>query len=340
MNLDPISINKFSASKRARLEACLSGIKPDRTPIALWRHFPVDDQTPEGLAAATLDFQRTYNFDFIKVTPTSSFCLKDWGSQDEWQGATEGTRVYTRRIIQSPEDWTRLSILDPLNGYLGEQLVCLRLLMEECNTGPDPVPVIQTIFSPLAQAKNLAGADLLLVHLRQYPEALQAGLKIIAESTARFIELTRSIGIAGIFYAVQQASYSLLSGEEYDRLGRPYDLQVLEPAKDFWFNMLHLHGNAVMFQKFIDYPVQIINWHDRDTYPSLEEAHSLFPRLLCGGLQREKTMVLGNPVRVTAEARDAIQMTQGLRFILGTGCVLPIITPRANIIAARKSVEL
>jgi uroporphyrinogen decarboxylase len=340
MKPEPVYLKKFSASKRERLEKCLAGKKPDRTPVALWRHFPVDDQTPEGLAAATLDFQRMYDFDFIKVTPASSYCLKDWGVQDEWQGATEGTRVYTRRIIQAPEDWMRLSILDPLNGQLGEQLVCLRLLVEECSTGSDPVPVLQTIFSPLAQAKNLAGADLLLVHLRQFPEAVQAGLKVIAESTLRFMELVRSIGVDGIFYAVQQASYSLLSEEEYERYGRPFDLQVLEPARDFWLNMVHLHGNAVMFQKFIDYPVQIINWHDRDTYPSLAEAQSIFPRLLCGGLQREKTMVLGNPVQVTAEARDAFQATQGQRFILGTGCVLPTIAPRANILAARKSVEI
>ncbi len=340
MNLKPVYSKKFSNSKRERLETCLSGKKPDRTPVALWRHFPVDDQTPEGLAAATLDFQRMYDFDFIKVTPASSYCLRDWGVQDEWQGATEGTRVYTRRIIQTPEDWTRLSILDPLNGQLDEQLVCLRLLMGECSIGSDPVPVLQTIFSPLAQAKNLAGADLLLVHLRQYPEAVHAGLKVIAESTLRFTELARSMGIDGIFYAVQQANYSLLSEDEYERFGRPYDLQVLEPARDFWLNMVHLHGNAVMFHKFIDYPVQIINWHDRDTYPSLAEAQSIYPRLLCGGLQREKTMVLGNPVQVTAEARDAIQETQGLRFILGTGCVLPTIAPRANIIAARKSVEI
>ncbi|MBM3144322.1 MAG: uroporphyrinogen decarboxylase, partial [Chloroflexi bacterium] len=74
---------------RQRLEICLSGEKPDRPPVALWRHFPVDDQTPEGLAAATLNYQRLYDFDFVKITPASSFCLVDWGSRDEWRGAAE-----------------------------------------------------------------------------------------------------------------------------------------------------------------------------------------------------------------------------------------------------------
>ena len=202
------------------------------------------------------------------------------------------------------------------------------------------MPVLQTIFSPLAQAKNLVGGDLLLMHLRKYPEAVHVGLKVIAESTQRFTELVSKAGVAGFFYAVQHASYLLLTEKEYEQFGCHYDLQVLEPARDLWLNMLHIHGNEVMFKKFVDYPVQILNWHDRDTFPSLKEARSVYDGVLCGGLQREKTMVLGNPVRVTAEARDAIQETQGTGFILGTGCVLPTIAPRANILAARNSVDL
>ena len=68
----------MSITHRQRLETCLAGEKPDRTPVALWRHFPVDDQTPTGLAAATLKFQQDYDFDLVKVSPPSSFCLKDW----------------------------------------------------------------------------------------------------------------------------------------------------------------------------------------------------------------------------------------------------------------------
>ena len=43
------------------------------------------------------------------------------------------------------------------------------------------MPVLQTIFSPLAQAKNLAGGETLLVHMRQYPEAVLEGLQTITE---------------------------------------------------------------------------------------------------------------------------------------------------------------
>jgi uroporphyrinogen decarboxylase len=326
-------------SKRERLEMTLSGAKPDRVPVSLWRHFPVDDQTPVGLANATLDFQRNYDFDFIKVTPTSSFCLKDWGSTDEWNGATEGTRDYTSRVIHTAEDWIQLKPLDPYRGYLGEQLACLQFISSALEKEEDAPPFIQTIFSPLSQAKNLVGGDQLLVHLRKHPHELRAGLKIIAESTLRFIEAAVKTGMAGIFYAVQHANYHLLSKEEYIQFGEEYDMIVLAAVRDLWFNVLHLHGENTMFDTFIDYPVQVINWHDRDTEPALAVAHEKYSGVLCGGLQRNSTMVVGSPKIVTAEAHDAIQQTSGVRFILGTGCVLPIVTSHANIYAARRSVE-
>ena len=321
---------------RQRLEDCLSGGQLDRPPVALWRHFPVDDQDPDRLAAATVDFQRAYDFDFVKVTPSSSFAVKDWGAVDEWRGAPEGTREYTYRVIQQPGDWERLPILDPKQGNLARQLDSLRLIVKEL--GPDN-PVIQTVFSPLSQAKNLVGAGALLVHLRRYPEAVHAGLKAITESTCRFIETAHETGMAGIFYAVQHAQYGLLSAEEFSIFGRAYDLPVLEQAEALWLNVLHLHGEQVMFDLLADYPVQVINWHDRETPPSLAEARTGYRGVLCGGLRRWETMVLGTPSQVEEEAREAIHMTGGKGFILGTGCVLPTIAPRANILAARRSVE-
>jgi uroporphyrinogen decarboxylase len=322
---------------RERLETCLAGGKIDRPPVALWRHFPVDDQIPANLANAILDFQDTYDFDLVKVTPASSFCVKDWGVQDEWRGASEGTRDYTIRVIRRPEDWGSLPVLDPRKGHLADQLSCLRQIVNELD---GQTPVIQTIFNPLSQAKNLVGQETLLVHLRQNPQAVHAGLKIIMQSTQRFIEAVLEIGIDGIFFAVQHAQYSLLSREEYLEFGKGYDLQILESARGLWLNLLHLHGENVMFDLVADYPVAIINWHDRDTPPSLRGGQDHFSGVVCGGLQREKTMVLGTPDEVMAEARDAILATGGERFILGTGCVIPITAPRGNILAARHSVEM
>jgi uroporphyrinogen decarboxylase len=302
----------------------------ERVPAALWRHFPVDDQNPSALARAVIAFQKNYEYDLVKVTPASSFCIKDWGVQDDWRGDTEGTRDYTRPVINDPEDWGRLPVLDPGKGFLADQLRCLQILVKEF--GPQ-TPVIQTIFNPLSQAKNLIGKGRLLVHLRKYPDVLHAGLKIITESTLRFIEAISELEIAGVFFAVQHAQHGLLTEAEYLQFGRHYDLLLLESCRDFWFNMLHIHGTEIMFDHFLDYPVQAINWHDQETSPSLSQARQKFPGAVCGGLQRIQTMVLGTPRQIKAEAREAIRQTEGRKFILGTGCVVPITAPYGNLLA-------
>lgn len=323
-------------SKRERLEAAIAGELTDRPPVALWRHFPVDDQDPNLLARATVAYQREHDFDFVKVTPASSFCLKDWGVMDRWQGSDQGTRAYTQRVIEAPEDWTRLSPLAPDQGYLGQQLDCLRSITAEL--GPE-VPVIQTIFSPLAQAKNLAGPGRLLEHLNTTPEAVQRGLRTITDSTAAFIEAAVETGIAGIFYAVQHASYRLFDRESYTRLAEPDDLKILEAASELWLNVLHLHGEAIHFELAERYPAQIVNWHARSAGPSLAEAAPRVPGALCGGLRREATLVLGDPEGVRAEAVEALASVEGRGIVLAAGCVVPIKAPRANVMAARRSVE-
>src|ERR1041385_1687074 len=219
---------------KERIQACLSGEIIDRPPVALWRHFPVDDQNPKLLADATLHFQRTYDFDLVKVTPASSFCAKDWGVEDQWTGETEGTRVYTKHVIHDPSDWESLPILDPSAPHLAGQLDCLRYVRAEL--GSD-TPLLQTIFSPLAQAKNLAGNDTLIAHLHSNPESVMKGLDTIAETTRRFVEACLDTGIDGIFYAIQHAQASILSLEEYQAFGVPPDKKRIGPAKDLWCNL-------------------------------------------------------------------------------------------------------
>lgn len=321
-------------NKRDRLEAAIHGdAAVDRVPVSLWRHFPVDDQYPDQLAAATIEFQNLYDFDFVKVTPSSSFCIRDWGARDDWRGNPEGTREYTQRVIVHADDWTRLKILDPRAGALGDQLRALEMIRKGL---PSTVPVIQTVFSPISQARNLIGADKLPTHARQHKHELNAALETITETCLRFVDEAKKIGVDGIFYAIQFASTRVFSEQEYRELGEPHDRKILEAVSDLWLNVLHLHGDDVMFDLVSHYPAQVINWHDRETPPTLVEGKKKFKGAVCGGLRQWETMVRGDPDSVRAEAKDAIQMMNGRGLILGTGCVTPITAPRANLRAARE----
>ena len=324
-------------NQRERLEKTIAGETTDRIPVALWRHWPGDDQNPADLAQAVIDFQKRWDFDLVKVTPASSYCVADYGVQDRWVGNLEGTREYTRRAVMQPEDWSNLPLLEPTKGSLGAQLETLRLV--RAGLAAD-TPILPTIFNPLAQAKNIGGNDRLLRDLRRHPDLIKQGLAIITENTLRYLETLRQSPIAGIFYAIQHASYSQMSVAEYREFGEPYDRQILaELAPQWWFNLLHLHGADPMFDLVVDYPVQAINWHDRESPPSLAEGQQQFAGIVCGGLGRWDAAHNGTPDDVRAQALDAIQQTGGRRFILSTGCVLMITSPQANIRAVRQAVE-
>lgn len=147
------------------------------------------------------------------------------------------------------------------------------------------------------------------------------------------------IPFALLFYAVQHAQDNLLSEPEFQEFSRPYDIQILESAKPLWLNALHLHGENVLFDQVVDYPVQALNWHDRSIRPDLAEGLQRFRGVVCGGLRRIESMVLGTLAAIQAEAFDAIRQTAGQRFILGAGCVVPITAPYGNLMAARNAVE-
>ncbi|NMC85940.1 MAG: uroporphyrinogen decarboxylase [Anaerolineaceae bacterium] len=327
----------MNLSHRERIERTIQGAQVDRPAVSLWRHFPVDDQSPETLARSVLNFQKRFDFDFVKITSASSYCLLDWGVKDEWRGNPEGTRQYVHQPVQTAEDWQKIQLFPMKGSKLFEQLRAFELVRK--NT-PDTTPVLPTIFSPLSQAKNLVGKENLVAHLRQSPDQVLGALQVITDLTLEFIQLLKTIHVDGIFFAVQQAQYSLLTREEFQKFGAAFDLQILDAAKDFWFNLGHLHGTHVMFDELSQYPVQVLNWHDLETYPGLDEGKKLFPRgAVCGGLQQWQTLAYGTPESVKAESRRAIERTQGKRFILGTGCVTPIIAPDANLFAAREVVE-
>lgn len=322
-------------SKRRRLEATIAGEEVDRPPIALWRHWPGDDQNASALATSHIRWQKEYDWDLVKVSPASSYAIADWGVKDRWVGSLEGTREYFVRAVTDAGGWERLEPLDPSKGMLATQIETLKLVGKAL---PEDVPYIATIFSPLAQAKNIAGEEKMLSHMRSHPDSFRRGLETITESTLRYIEAARRTGISGIFYAVQHARYPVMSAEEHDTWGRAFDERILAAVSDLWLNMSHVHGTEIMLNAVADYPVGLVNWHDREGGIGLAEGLQLIAGAASGGVSRwslhEQT-----PVRAMEEIQDALEQTGGRRLLLGTGCVTMISTPVGNIRAFRASVE-
>jgi uroporphyrinogen decarboxylase len=321
-------------TKRDRLAAAVRGEATDRPLVALWRHFPTDDADPTQLALSAVAFQTQYDWDFLKLTPASNYCVDGWGTRVAYRGHPEGTSEYIARPIASPQDWTHLQVMDPRAGALGQQLAAIRSVRELA--GPD-IPILETIFSPLAQAKNLIGDGLDIIHLRRHRREFLYALDVITDTTVSFVRAALEAGADGIFFALQRTSADFLSEAEYREVARPLDLRILEAVQSASFNLLHLHGLNTYFDLVADYPVHALNWHDRDTGPSLAEGARRFPGLVVGGLS-QRDMVEGTPESVRNLAGEAIAATGG-RLCLSTGCVMQTVTPWGNIRALRAAVN-
>ena len=309
-----------------RISGLVAGNLIEPIPIALWRHFPLDDQIPERLAKATINFQNTFDFDIIKVSPSSSFCIRDWGIEDVWIGNTEGTRDYLNCL--SIDQLLNISSLDPRSGSLGNQLKALQIIIDHYK---NQTPILQTIFSPLSQLKNLIGKNNLLSAIRKNPMVVANALKVITETTDLFMQACQKIGADGFFFAVQHASSDIMSVVEFIEFGKYFDEALFSRIEKSKINILHVHGENIYFDTLLDYPCQILNWHDRDTSPSLEEAAGLSGKVFCGGLSRIRSMVRGSETEINYEIDDAKKQTKRQQLIIGTGCVLPIIAPFGNI---------
>jgi uroporphyrinogen decarboxylase len=319
-----------------RVRAALKGEETDRVPISLWRHWPLEDETPQGLAAATIRWQQDYDFDLVKLTPTGTYGIEDWGAETTYVPNDHGVRTIVQYGVTSVDQWPGLEALEVTRGYLGNQIAAVQLVAEELQ---DSVPILQTIFSPLTTARKLAG-DRIFADLRLHPETFEEGLQIIAETTARFaLECIRA-GAHGVFFATQCATYRLLSEAEYREFGETYDRIVLDAVRpEAQIILIHAHGQDLMFDLVTNYPADAINWHDRITWPSLKEAHERFFGLLVGGINEWQTLLKGPPAAIQAEIQEAIAQTGGRRYMIGPGCVLPINTPPQHIRAAREAVH-
>ena len=323
-------------TKWERIRAAIQGQETDRVCVALWRHFPVDDMTPQGLADCAMSFQKKYDWDLVKFTPTGTYSVMDWGAETVWQPNNMGVRTVVKCGVTAAEQWPRLPRLDVSKGYYGLANQALSLFNQAFK---GEAPVLQTLFSPLTTARKLAG-ERIFTDLRTNPQLFKAGLEIITEVTIDFANQALKAGANGFFFATQVGTYRLVNKAEYQEFGEAYDRRVLDALKDrAEFIVIHLHGEDTMFELLTKYPANIANWHDRAVGPSLKQARQHFSGLLAGGVNEWNTLVSGPVSAIQAEVNDAIAQVNGRGLLIAPGCVVPGHAPEDHLMVVRKEVE-
>jgi uroporphyrinogen decarboxylase len=308
-------------TKIQRVEAALRGEAPDRPPYSFWTHLPGIDLDPMRLARETVALYRLHDLDFVKSMPNGLYAVEDWGCVCDYTDITRGgTAKVVRPAVQDIADWRRIDGLVVTRGTLGRELEHLDALVR----GLEPAaPVLATVFSPLTVASKLSNGAV-HEHLRSEPGAVKGALGAIAETTARFAAAAIARGCAGIFLAIQDATRAHLEEAAYREVGEPYDRQVLEAARRAggWFNVVHMHGDDVMFDILSRYDADALNWHIGETPPTLaayREAGGT--RAVLGGLRRSN-ITQGDIAAVRADVEAAVAATGGRGLLLAPACVI------------------
>lgn len=317
---------------RERVLAALRDDEVDQVPVSLWQHFPERDQSAEALAASTVAWQEMLGLDFIKLMPPGDYPTIDWGLRSEFRGAPGGTRDAIHHPIQSATDWASIGPVDVRQGFNAEVIRACGLVREAVG---DDVPVLQTVFSPLTIASKLSDGRV-IEHLRSDPEAVHAALTVIRDVTVAVTRESLRAGSTGVFFASQCASSDVMTREEYDEFGVPYDLAVLAAASEAGseFTLTHIHGGNTFFDLLAGYPAQAINWHDRRIGPNIATvlgAHG--ERAAVAGID-EHGIASMSADEVRAQVREARAATGDRRLLIGPGCVALVATPEENLRAA------
>ncbi len=307
-------------SKPERVFAALRGDEVDRVPVSAWWHDFAREWSPEGLAQATLDAYRRYDWGFIKVNPRACYYAEDWGARYQQSDQPQQPPKLIEPGVASPQDLRRVRPLDVTQGAYGEQLAALSIIAAEL---AGEAPFIQTVFSPLAAMSRLTGSTKHAQKLmREAPKELLAALDAIAETLRRYAAACLQQGASGIFFAtVEWGGGDNISLQDYDRFARPFDLRVLAAVQDAPFNVLHVCRDNNHLARLLDYPVQAFQWASRSpTNPSLSDVLSMTDKALMGGVDHQNTIPNGSPADVIAEARQALEQTGGRRFLLAPEC--------------------
>lgn len=338
-------------NSKERFLAVLSGETADRPPISAWGHFVGREENAKDLAEATLEFQKKYEWDFVKINPRATIFGEAWGNVSDFNQYIGDVPKINQYIIHEPHELDSIQEITTETGAFGEQLEVTRRIKEGLG---EETPILQTLFSPLAIVEYLCGHRTVASnrsaarHLSPLPdlienhsELLHRALGNITNTLGAYIKNAIQAGADGFFYAVLGlARNGFLTEEEYEKFGKPYDLLILEAAQGSSL-LMHTCGPESNPARFKDYPVHALHWADHaEGNPTLRESITWKNnKCLMGGVDeelfKEEDMTL-----VEKAAEKTIQSLKGVPFILAPGCGLPVGTKETALKRFRKVIDV
>ena len=309
-----------------------------------WQHHIGHEYGAENFAAATLDFVRKWDWDWVKINPRAIYYAEVWDAvydRDHYDWLIPRT---VRTAIQEAGDIARIDYRDPkTNKVLQEQIQAARAIRD----GLEDRAVIDTVFSPLSVLLQLAdlplypegqgsaqeddrGLDRQTLIFDQ-PEAAKSALDKIARTLADYATLLVSpkeqggAGLDGIFFAeTGLASHGYFNQAQLEEWAKPYDrivIRAVRQANPEALVLVHTCREDAHPEEFTDLNPDFLHW---DQFrPGNPEISTDFPAVPVGGADFELFNPGGDVDQIRKELDQTIQARQGRPFLLAPSCTIP-----------------
>ncbi len=331
-------MSKEKYSHRERMEMIAAGETPDRAAASVWRHFFHKESSVDGLVEAMLDYQKKYDWDFMKINPRASYHFEDWGSKFEWSKDEFQKHKTLKNSINDMSDWDRIEVLTPEAPVLSDHLKAISRIKK--SSDPE-LPLLMTVFNPLGIARYMTGDKaVVLDHLNKDPNRVKTALENITVTFEIYVQECLNAGADGIFYAtLEWASADTVPYEMYERLCRSLDLRILKATGDDAMNILHVCKSNNCLRELSDYPVKYFNWDAADpTNLNFESGcEFLKDKVVIAGLDHTGWLLNSTPKEIGNEVHRIKEKMTGKRFVFGPGCTISADIPPENIRAVRDS---
>lgn len=338
--------------KRELVEASIAGQKTWRVPVSAWTHMIPQEIKNEDFVAATLSYAKEFDWDWIKINNRATLFAEAWGNVFDLQDYDGVLARLVSSEVGTPPDLSRIERLDVSSGVFGEYLdKSLRPIVK----GLNGVPSVQTVFSPLTTLAFIAGrpkfhsqtegnrshAAALRELIEHHPRETHAALERITDTLCDFAEACIATGADGIFFAIMLlARDGILSVEEYEEFGKPYDERIFKRVQNALLNILHICGQHSHFALASELPANAISWGSiGQGNPTLAQARKTLDKVLIGGIDEVDVLNHGTPEDILQQARESIISCGQYKTFLAPGCCIWLDTPRENLHALRRAAE-
>jgi uroporphyrinogen decarboxylase len=291
----------------------------------------------QAMADAQLALHKELGQDVIFIGSDNYYIAEGFGCQAEIP--EDEIPHLARPAVEKLEDVYSLQVPNPLTD--GRMPVMLEATRRVRAAVGDSVAIRTPGTGPFALASYFIGTQNFLVevgmaakgHRAANPQAIHHALNLAAEALIAFGKACADAGSDILHCGDSLASCDMISPRQYEEFAFPYQKKVIEAWKAYGARtLLHICGDSTRVLPL--YAATGADIVEIDHKVDMAYAKKTIGDRTCllGNVDTVTALLLGSPETVRQAAEHCIAVAApGGRYMLGSGCMVPRVTPLENV---------